>query len=512
MSYRGDPRGESVRVRSAFPAHEEAAARRDRRGRSPSRNAASTTAPARATLIADPAAQKAGAEGGACRNRASSDGAGTQRLPAGLRRPDHDGDAGSPEADQKAGAEANRGPAGETPAPQWSSAVRNAHRDLPPDILPRCRNDSLLATVLLTASAFASGIAALVLELQWGRQLALTFGGSHNAVAAVLTAFMLGLGVGSLARRPDRRSTSPRPRWPSASIELALASDRPPARARPEPAAESRRRLAARGRLRRRPGLRRFALSRWPSVCSIVPTTLMGATYPILVRATADGSRSSPPRHRPALRRQHPGRRRRCPPGRIRRPPRVGHPRIDPSPRPAPIWRPQRPRWPPNFAPGPGDRSKTGERRGVRDGAAPLPWILLARRGLFRRRRSRRGDPLAPGPQDGTRQLDDDPDPAPRPDPHRARARGSGGCPVAAAHQGLGDLGQAADRRRGAAHRSGRLDARDRHHRATHPARDRVGSGPGAAPDRGWDAGAARDSALRRRLAAAAQGRHSTGR
>ena len=36
-----------------------------------------------------------------------------------------------------------------------------------------------------------------MLELQWGRQLALTFGGSHPAVASVLTAFMLGLGIGS---------------------------------------------------------------------------------------------------------------------------------------------------------------------------------------------------------------------------------------------------------------------------------------------------------------------------
>ncbi|HSL16934.1 MAG TPA: hypothetical protein VLB51_03420, partial [Methylomirabilota bacterium] len=50
---------------------------------------------------------------------------------------------------------------------------------------------------LLIASAVASGLAALVLELQWGRQLALTFGGSQLAVAAVLAAFMLGLGVGS---------------------------------------------------------------------------------------------------------------------------------------------------------------------------------------------------------------------------------------------------------------------------------------------------------------------------
>jgi len=134
-------------------------------------------------------------------------------------------------------------------------------------------------------SAFASGIAALVLELQWGRQLALTFGGSHNAVAAVLTAFMLGLGLGSWlgGRVADRLR---RPALAIGVIELALAGLGPLL------------------------GLALFHLpslaAHWlPGIASathplfvgsrfllalgllIVPTTLMGATYPILVRATA---------------------------------------------------------------------------------------------------------------------------------------------------------------------------------------------------------------------------------
>ncbi len=138
---------------------------------------------------------------------------------------------------------------------------------------------------LLAASAFASGLAALVLELQWGRQLALTFGGSHNAVAAVLTAFMLGLGLGSWlgGRRADRLQ---RPALAIAAIELALVGFGPllalvlthlPA-------------LASQWL----PGIASanhplFVISRLTLALGllIVPTTLMGATYPILVRANA---------------------------------------------------------------------------------------------------------------------------------------------------------------------------------------------------------------------------------
>jgi spermidine synthase len=138
---------------------------------------------------------------------------------------------------------------------------------------------------LLTFSAFASGLAALTLELQWGRQLALTFGGSHHAVAAVLTAFMLGLGVGSLVggRAADRLR---RPALAIAVLELALAVLGPV--------------LAV--ALSHLPGIAAswlpgvasaehplFTISRFGLALALllVPTTLMGATYPILVRAAA---------------------------------------------------------------------------------------------------------------------------------------------------------------------------------------------------------------------------------
>jgi len=139
------------------------------------------------------------------------------------------------------------------------------------------------AITLLTASAFASGLAALVLELQWGRQLALVFGGSHHAVAAVLSAFMLGLGVGSLlgGRIADRLR---RPALTIVALEVGLTMLGPAIAI-----------LLAR--------LPFFAAAWLPGTASttdpgflvsrlvvalvlmIVPTTLMGATFPILVRA-----------------------------------------------------------------------------------------------------------------------------------------------------------------------------------------------------------------------------------
>ena len=75
---------------------------------------------------------------------------------------------------------------------------------------------------LLTASAAASGIAALALELLWGRELALTFGASQYAVTAVLAAFMLGLGARQRRRREARRPGQ-LPARAVAWVEVALA-------------------------------------------------------------------------------------------------------------------------------------------------------------------------------------------------------------------------------------------------------------------------------------------------
>ena len=137
----------------------------------------------------------------------------------------------------------------------------------------------------LVLSAFASGFAALALELLWGRELALTFGSSQYAVAAVLSAFMIGLGTGTAIGGwlADRL---PRPALAVAVIELALAVAGP---------------LVSFGLLRL-PNAAAMVLptasdaTRWPFLLGrlaigvailLVPTCLMGAGYPLLVRAAA---------------------------------------------------------------------------------------------------------------------------------------------------------------------------------------------------------------------------------
>lgn len=134
-------------------------------------------------------------------------------------------------------------------------------------------------------SAFASGAAALALELLWGRELALTFGSSQYAVAAVLAAFMTGLGIGSAwgGRLADRVQ---RPAAVVAGIELALAIAGP---------------LWSLALLRL-PALSAVVLpaaedaTRWPFLLGrlglgvavlLPPTLLMGASFPLLARASA---------------------------------------------------------------------------------------------------------------------------------------------------------------------------------------------------------------------------------
>jgi hypothetical protein len=77
--------------------------------------------------------------------------------------------------------------------------------------------------VLLYVLFFLSGAAALVYEVVWARSLALVFGGSHLAVATVLSVFMGGLRLGGwlLGRAADR---SRRPLRLYALLELGIAA------------------------------------------------------------------------------------------------------------------------------------------------------------------------------------------------------------------------------------------------------------------------------------------------
>lgn len=137
---------------------------------------------------------------------------------------------------------------------------------------------------LLLAIFFLSGAAGLVYEVLWTRQLALIFGVTTYAVSAVLATFMGGLALGSflVSRRADRMAN---PILAYAVFELgiglyALAIPWLLETVRPLHVALARLDLPFAG----------FALLRGLLGASIllVPTTLMGATFPVLVRHWAN--------------------------------------------------------------------------------------------------------------------------------------------------------------------------------------------------------------------------------
>jgi spermidine synthase len=140
-----------------------------------------------------------------------------------------------------------------------------------------------LASPLLVAAALASGAAALTLELQWSRQLALVFGASHYAAATVLAAFMAGLGIGSWlgGRRADGLRS---PAMAVAMLELSLAGLGPVMavilHALPAVSAAVLPDVGVDGGAA-------FLGSRFgvAALLLVPPTVLMGATFPLLVRA-----------------------------------------------------------------------------------------------------------------------------------------------------------------------------------------------------------------------------------
>ncbi|HET9298890.1 MAG TPA: fused MFS/spermidine synthase, partial [Candidatus Polarisedimenticolaceae bacterium] len=138
--------------------------------------------------------------------------------------------------------------------------------------------------VLLYLLFFLSGAAALVYEVVWARSLALVFGGSHLAVATVLSVFMGGLALGGwlLGRAADR---SRRPLRLYALLELGIAGAA----------------LLFEGLLRAYPAIYP-PLARlgehspvWLTLLRVLfavaamllPTTLMGGTLPVLSRLIA---------------------------------------------------------------------------------------------------------------------------------------------------------------------------------------------------------------------------------
>src|SRR5687768_14257827 len=138
---------------------------------------------------------------------------------------------------------------------------------------------------------FLSGAVALLYQLLWTRQLGLVFGVTIQAASTVLACFMGGLALGSYiaGRRSDRLT---RPLRAFAWVEVAIAAMAlitPLALVAADalfvqltPAIES------------RPALTTVVRVLLSALVLIVPATLMGATYPLVLRAasqSADGIR-----------------------------------------------------------------------------------------------------------------------------------------------------------------------------------------------------------------------------
>ncbi|MBP6875725.1 MAG: fused MFS/spermidine synthase [Candidatus Eisenbacteria bacterium] len=136
--------------------------------------------------------------------------------------------------------------------------------------------------VLLLLAFFLSGIAGLVYEIAWMRSLELVFGGSTPAVSTVLAAFMGGLALGSgiLGRRFDRMKLRPLTLYGYLEAGIAVAALIVPLG------------LGLSSALYRASygvegpgfgaGILRFALV---FIVLVIPTMLMGATFPAIVRA-----------------------------------------------------------------------------------------------------------------------------------------------------------------------------------------------------------------------------------
>ena len=135
--------------------------------------------------------------------------------------------------------------------------------------------------LLLYALFFVSGAAALVYQVAWVRSLSLVFGGSHLAVTTVLAVFMGGMALGSALLGP-RADRSARPLRLYGLLELGIAASAAAFLLLMEvypgvygPLA----RLVGDGRAPLT--TLRVALA---VVATIVPTTLMGGTLPVLSR------------------------------------------------------------------------------------------------------------------------------------------------------------------------------------------------------------------------------------
>ncbi len=139
-------------------------------------------------------------------------------------------------------------------------------------------SESKLATPLLYALFAASGFAALVYQVVWQRALLTVFGVNIESVTVVVAAFMLGLGTGSLAGgRLSARPGVDLLRW-FGGIELGIGALGAVSLAVFRAVGESTAGVAT-------PAV--FAIT---FALVVLPTSMMGATLPLLVTHTVRGT------------------------------------------------------------------------------------------------------------------------------------------------------------------------------------------------------------------------------
>jgi spermidine synthase len=140
---------------------------------------------------------------------------------------------------------------------------------------------------VLLALFLASGFSALVYQIVWLRMLALVFGVTVHAASAVLTSFMGGLALGSwLGGRIADRSRSPLRAFALVEIGVALSALAVPPLLRAAEALY----VTVQGHAPDAPLLLTAARLGCAALVLLVPTTLMGASLPLLSRYVAGGA------------------------------------------------------------------------------------------------------------------------------------------------------------------------------------------------------------------------------
>jgi spermidine synthase len=138
---------------------------------------------------------------------------------------------------------------------------------------------------------FLSGAVALVYQVLWTRQLGLVFGVTIQAVSTVLACFMGGLALGSyVAGRWSDRLRRPLRAFAWMEVAIAIAAFATPLALSAADALF----VSLTPTLESRPALTTLVRIALSTLVLIVPATLMGTTYPLVLRAagqSADGIR-----------------------------------------------------------------------------------------------------------------------------------------------------------------------------------------------------------------------------